>query len=87
MVASARLAFVRPEDRTRLRFVAWACVIALLLAAALPVSAGLPQAILAPAGPILFARGAFSLLGGASETTPPDLAVLRGVAARAPPLA
>ncbi len=52
---------MRPRDRARLRFVAWACLIAVLIAAASPVSAGLPQAILAPAGPVLSEPAAVSV--------------------------
>jgi len=84
---SARLTFVRPKDRARLRFVAWACVLAILLVAASPASAGLPPAILAPPAPILGEPAAISLLRGAAEISPPHLIVPRGVAARAPPLA
>jgi hypothetical protein len=75
------------KSSSRLRFVALLCVVAVLLAAALPAASGLSQAVLAPAGPILCEPAGFRLLGGADEAPPPDLLVMRGVAARAPPLA
>jgi hypothetical protein len=78
---------VTPKDRARLRFVAWACVLAVLLAAASPASAGLPQAILAPAAPGFGEPILSGLARGPEATVSPDLVVLRGVAARAPPLA
>ena len=76
-----------PRSHARLRFFAWLCVVAVLLAAVSPAAAGLPQAILAPAGPILGEPAAPTAFRGAEETPPPDVVVLRGVAARAPPLA
>jgi hypothetical protein len=74
---------VRPNSR--LRFLAWLCVAVVLLAAFSP--GGLPQAHLAPAGPVLGEPVPANLVRAAEETSPPDLLVMRGVAARAPPLA
>jgi hypothetical protein len=75
------------KTSSRLRFLAWLCVVAVLVATVSPGAAGLPQAILAPTGAVLGEPSLATLLRGAQETLPPDLLVLRGVAARAPPLA
>lgn len=75
------------RPKSRLRFLAWLCVVGVLLAAVSPWAASLPDAILASTAAILCEPSLFSLLRAASEIRPPDLLVLRGVAARAPPLA
>jgi hypothetical protein len=78
---------VRPKDHHRLRFVAWACVLVVLLAAASPSSGGLPPAILAPPAPGCGEPAAITILLGDPGTPPTDLVVLGSVPARAPPLA
>ena len=75
-----------PKDRGRLRFVAWACVLAVLFAVATPAAAGLPPAILAPPGPTLGEPVAIAALSPAPVPLPPGLVVSGTVAARAPPL-
>lgn len=75
------------RTKSRLRFLGWLCVVAVLLTVVSLPAAGLPQAILPQAGPALCKPSPFSLLRGAEETPPPNLLVLPGVAARAPPLA
>ena len=69
-----------------MRFRAWVCLLAVLLAVAMPAAAG-AQAILAPAGPLFGPSRAVTLLGGADGGSAPDLFVPRRVPARAPPLA
>jgi len=75
---------VRPGSRPR--FVAWACVLAILLAVALS-AAGVPAAILAAAGPSVDVPIATFDLCSSPKDPPPDPAVRRAVPARAPPLA
>ena len=75
------------KTKFRLRLLACLCVVAVLLAAASPGAAGLPQAILAPRGPILYELSAVGLLRLVDGALPPDRLVSPSLAARAPPLA
>ena len=77
---------VKPKHSTPLRVIAWACVLAVLLAAAVPASAGLPAAVLAPAGPAFGETGPSILIERVDET-PPSAPIALPAAARAPPLA
>ncbi len=70
-----------------MRFLAWLCIVVVLLAAAAPGAAGLPPAILAPVGPVLFEPSAVGLVRPVEIAPPPDRLVSPGLAARAPPLA
>ena len=78
--------FVKPTRSMTLRVVAWACVLAVLIAAAVPASAGLPAAILAPPPPAFGHSGPSLIIELVDETPPPDAIALPS-AARAPPLA
>jgi hypothetical protein len=77
---------VKPTRSTPLRFLAWVCVLAVLLAAASPASAGLPVVILAPAPPA-FGETGLSILIERVDETPPPAPLALPAAARAPPLA
>lgn len=71
-----------------MRYVAWACLLAILLAAASPVAAGgAPPAILAPAGPVLGGPVVTAPVRPSEHAALPDLGVATDVPARAPPLA
>jgi len=74
------------RTKSRLCFLAWLCVVAVLLAAASPGAAGLPPAILAPRGPILYEPSAVGLLRLVDGALPTDRLVSPSLAARAPPL-
>jgi hypothetical protein len=77
---------VKPTHSTPLRLVAWACVLAVLLAAAVPGSAGLPPAIPVPPAPAFAETGPSVLIERVDETPrPAPIALPAG--ARAPPLA
>ena len=78
---------MKRKDQDRLRFVAWACVLVLLITAASPAAAGVPPVILAPPAPLLGEPGACRLPRACEETSPPNLAPPVRVPARAPPLA
>ena len=78
---------MRPEHPTGWRFVAWACALAVLVAALSPASAGLPPAILAPPAPTPCEPTVIAALDAGDTAHPPDLAVARRLPARAPPLA
>jgi hypothetical protein len=77
---------VKPTHSTPLRLVAWACVLAVLLAAAVPASAGLPPAILASPAPAFGEARPWVPIERVDETPPPAPIALPA-AARAPPLA
>jgi hypothetical protein len=77
---------VKPTRSTPLRLVAWVCVLAVLLAAAVPASAGLPAAILAAPAPAFGETGPSVLIESVDETRPSAPPSLPS-AARAPPLA
>jgi hypothetical protein len=77
---------VKPRHSTPLRLVAWACVVVVLLAAAVPASAGLPPAILAASAPAFGETGP-SVLIERHDETPPPAPIALPAAARAPPLA
>jgi hypothetical protein len=70
---------------TLTRAAAWICVLAVLLAVALPAAGG-PPAILAPAF-VLDAPPVAVRLSAPDRTPAPDLSVAASVPARAPPLA
>jgi hypothetical protein len=76
---------VTPKHLTR--FVAWACVLAVLLAAASPASAGLPPAILAPPAPAFGGDTGPSIRVEDLAETPSPAPAGSPAAARAPPLA
>lgn len=75
-----------PRNLARLRVVAWACVLAVLLAAAVPTSAGLPAAILAAPAPAFGETGP-SIPVDRVDQAPPSAPISLPTAARAPPLA
>ena len=77
---------VKPTHSTPLRIAAWVCVLAVLLAAAAPASAGLPAAILASPAPVFGETGP-SIPVDRVDETPPSAPVALPTAARAPPLA
>jgi hypothetical protein len=77
---------VKPTHSTPLRLLGWVCVLAVLLAAASPASAGLPPAVLGPAEPAFGETGPSILIERVDETPPPAPLALPA-AARAPPLA
>jgi hypothetical protein len=78
---------MRPERPIGWRVVAWACALAVLVAALSPASVGLPPAILPPPGPTACEPAPIAVLDGGAAARPPELVVVRGVPARAPPLA
>ena len=85
--ASASLVIVMPKGRARLRLVAWACLLVVLFAAALPTAAGVTPAILAFAGPVISRPGLTTPVRAAHDDALPDSVAATEVPARAPPLA
>jgi hypothetical protein len=67
------------------RVVAWMCLLAVLLAPALPPTAGAP-AILAEAAPLFGVLPASTLRCVTADAPPPDSAPAADLPARAPPL-
>jgi hypothetical protein len=72
---------------SRQRFLACLCVLAVLLAAVLPVPGGAPPAILPLTGPMVSVPVALGSVPGPGRAPAPGRFVPRGVPARAPPLA